>query len=100
VSPSTTFQMTPESKPASVELAVHRWLETWCCQGQLGVIVRALDADDLFTSGALRRDIEVLTAHPEIGWCVSPVAGPAPDRAAPEPTNARKRGTAGISLEP
>jgi glycosyltransferase involved in cell wall biosynthesis len=37
-----------------------------------GVIVRTLDADDVFTMGALRRDIETLSTHPEIGWCVSP----------------------------
>ena len=34
--------------------------------------VRAVDADDLLPEGALWRDIEALTAHPEVGWCVSP----------------------------
>jgi len=37
-----------------------------------GVLCRAVDADDLLTERALWRDIEVLAAHPEIGWCVSP----------------------------
>lgn len=37
-----------------------------------GELVRAVDADDVLPPGALRRDIEVLTAHREIGWCVSP----------------------------
>jgi glycosyltransferase involved in cell wall biosynthesis len=44
-----------------------------------GVVVRALDADDLLTSGALRRDIEALAAHPEISWCVSPGVDLHPD---------------------
>jgi hypothetical protein len=37
-----------------------------------GVLVRALDADDLLPAGALARDITTLTSHPEVGWCVSP----------------------------
>lgn len=37
-----------------------------------GELVRTVDADDVLPLGALRRDIEVLTAHPELGWCVSP----------------------------
>lgn len=36
-----------------------------------GVLTRALDADDVLTPGALSRDIETLTRHPEAGWCVS-----------------------------
>ncbi|WP_331735535.1 glycosyltransferase (plasmid) [Streptomyces althioticus] len=36
-----------------------------------GEVVRALDADDLLTPGALARDIQTLEAHPDIGWCVS-----------------------------
>lgn len=36
-----------------------------------GELVRPLDADDLLTEGALLRDIETLTEHPEIGWVVS-----------------------------
>ncbi|MFK4123535.1 glycosyltransferase family 2 protein [Streptomyces longwoodensis] len=36
-----------------------------------GEVVRALDADDLLTPGALARDIETLEAHPGIGWCIS-----------------------------
>src|SRR5579875_1888078 len=37
-----------------------------------GVLVRALDADDILTELALYRDITTLTEHPGIGWCVSP----------------------------
>lgn len=37
-----------------------------------GVLVRALDADDVLTDGALARDVETLVGHPELGWCVSP----------------------------
>ena len=37
-----------------------------------GVIVRALDADDLLTDGALLRDVQTLQEHPDIGWCLSP----------------------------
>lgn len=38
-----------------------------------GDLIRAVDADDVLTDGALFRDIEVLTRYPELGWCVSPV---------------------------
>ena len=44
-----------------------------------GVIVRALDADDLLTDGALLRDIETLREHPDIGWCFSPTTNLLPD---------------------
>ncbi|MGH3320233.1 MAG: glycosyltransferase family 2 protein [Streptosporangiaceae bacterium] len=44
-----------------------------------GVLARALDADDVLTGGALARDIETLTEHPELGWCVSPVLNVSPD---------------------
>lgn len=44
-----------------------------------GVIVRALDADDLLTDGALLRDIEALREHPEVGWCLSPTTDLLPD---------------------
>lgn len=37
-----------------------------------GELLRAVDADDVLTPGALWRDIEVLSTHPEIAWCVSP----------------------------
>lgn len=36
-----------------------------------GVLTRALDADDVLTPGALWRDIETLSTHPHLGWCVS-----------------------------
>lgn len=36
-----------------------------------GSLVRALDADDLLTDGALARDILELEGHPDIGWCIS-----------------------------
>lgn len=35
-------------------------------------LVRALDADDILTEGALARDIATLTEHTEFAWCVSP----------------------------
>lgn len=44
-----------------------------------GVLTRALDADDLLAPGALQRDIETITAHPHIGWCVSACLDLAPD---------------------
>lgn len=37
-----------------------------------GMLVRALDADDMLTDQALDRDITVLTGQPDIAWCVSP----------------------------
>ncbi len=36
-----------------------------------GELVRALDADDLFTAGALAREITAMGDHPDMGWCVS-----------------------------
>ncbi|MFH8797563.1 glycosyltransferase family 2 protein [Streptomyces sp. NPDC017941] len=36
-----------------------------------GSIVRALDADDLFTPGALSREIAALDEDPSLGWCIS-----------------------------
>jgi glycosyltransferase involved in cell wall biosynthesis len=44
-----------------------------------GVVVRALDADDLLTDGALLRDLEALREHPEVGWCLSPTTDLLPD---------------------
>ncbi|MBZ6093406.1 glycosyltransferase [Streptomyces olivaceus] len=44
-----------------------------------GTIVRALDADDLLTDGALQRDIEELARHPSAGWCVSGALDLLPD---------------------
>ncbi|MCN9241184.1 glycosyltransferase family 2 protein [Streptomyces sp. RY43-2] len=44
-----------------------------------GSVVRALDADDLLTEGALQRDIEELTTHPHAGWCVSGALDLLPD---------------------
>jgi glycosyltransferase involved in cell wall biosynthesis len=37
-----------------------------------GALVRAVDADDMLPAGALAQDVETLTSHPEVGWCVSP----------------------------
>ena len=36
-----------------------------------GSLVKVLDADDLLTAGALRRDLDVLTRYPDIGWTTS-----------------------------
>ncbi|MFF2549211.1 glycosyltransferase family 2 protein [Kitasatospora sp. NPDC058063] len=44
-----------------------------------GSLVRALDADDMLPAGALRRGIEALTEHPEIGWAVSSALDLLPD---------------------
>lgn len=44
-----------------------------------GILVRALDADDLLTEGALIRDISTLTEHPDIAWCLSPTLDLLPD---------------------
>ena len=43
-----------------------------------GTFVRALDADDMLTPGALARDVEVLTTQP-VGWVVSPARDLMPD---------------------
>lgn len=44
-----------------------------------GLLVRALDADDLLPDGALYRDITALTQHSDIAWCVSPAVDLLPD---------------------
>ncbi|MGK4586039.1 glycosyltransferase family 2 protein [Kitasatospora sp. HPMI-4] len=44
-----------------------------------GELVKVLDADDLLPDGALARDIEVMEAHPTIGWTVSRVLDLMPD---------------------
>lgn len=44
-----------------------------------GTFVRALDADDILTEGALARDIATLTEHTELAWCVSPTLDLTPD---------------------
>lgn len=44
-----------------------------------GELVKVLDADDVLPAGALARDIEVLEAHPSIGWTVCKVLDLMPD---------------------
>jgi hypothetical protein len=44
-----------------------------------GDLVKVLDADDMLTSGALKRDINVLTRLPDIGWATSRVIDLLPD---------------------
>ncbi|MEU3188666.1 glycosyltransferase [Streptomyces sp. NPDC006923] len=44
-----------------------------------GDLVRALDADDLLTPGALARDISAMEEHPDIGWCISSCLDLLPD---------------------
>lgn len=44
-----------------------------------GELVKVLDADDILTSGALARDIEVMETHPSVGWTVCKVVDLMPD---------------------
>ena len=44
-----------------------------------GNLVKVLDGDDMLTDGALQRDIDVLTAFPDIGWTTSRVIDLLPD---------------------
>ncbi|MYY83400.1 MULTISPECIES: glycosyltransferase family A protein [unclassified Streptomyces] len=44
-----------------------------------GELVKVLDADDVLPAGALARDIEVLEAHPSVGWTVCKVLDLMPD---------------------
>jgi hypothetical protein len=44
-----------------------------------GDLVRALDADDLLSDGALARDIAVLEGAPDVAWCVSAALDLLPD---------------------
>lgn len=38
-----------------------------------GAYIRTLDSDDQLTAGALAREIDVLTSHPEVGWTTAAV---------------------------
>lgn len=44
-----------------------------------GSLIKVLDADDMLTSGALERDVSVLTEHPEVSWTTSRVLDLLPD---------------------
>ncbi|WP_409234766.1 glycosyltransferase family 2 protein [Streptomyces sp. PA5.6] len=44
-----------------------------------GELVKVLDADDVLPAGALARDIEVMEAHPSVGWTVCKVLDLMPD---------------------
>ena len=44
-----------------------------------GEFIKVLDADDQLEPGALARDIEVLTSHPQVGWTTSRVLDLLPD---------------------
>jgi glycosyltransferase involved in cell wall biosynthesis len=44
-----------------------------------GELVKNLDQDDVLTPGVLARDIEVMTANPEVGWTTSRVLDLLPD---------------------
>ncbi|MFI6158182.1 glycosyltransferase [Kitasatospora sp. NPDC051170] len=45
----------------------------------IGSLVRALDADDMLPAGALARAIDVMTKHPQLGWCVGACLDLLPD---------------------
>ncbi|MFD5829221.1 glycosyltransferase [Lentzea sp. NPDC060358] len=58
-----SFSSSPPSGPAGARnVALAR---------SSGEFVRNLDADDLLLDGALTRDVEVLLAHPGVGWVTS-----------------------------
>lgn len=44
-----------------------------------GALLRVLDADDQLTPGALAREIDALTSHPDVGWTTSSVLDLMPD---------------------
>lgn len=52
---------------------------TMALERATGVLTRTLDSDDLLTPGALRRDIDTITANRDIGWCVSACLDLMPD---------------------
>lgn len=55
-----------------------------------GSLVRVLDADDVLTPGALRRDVATMVERPRVGWCVSRVLDLLPDGTTAEfPDNPR-----------
>ncbi|ROO50808.1 glycosyl transferase family 2 [Micromonospora sp. Llam0] len=44
-----------------------------------GELVKALDADDMLTPGALAREIAILSAYPEVGWTTTSTVDLLPD---------------------
>ena len=44
-----------------------------CLSRATGELIKVLDSDDQLTPGTLARDIDVLMAHPEIGWTTARV---------------------------
>jgi glycosyltransferase involved in cell wall biosynthesis len=44
-----------------------------------GELIKALDADDVLTPGALARDITAMREHPEVGWTTSSASDLLPD---------------------
>lgn len=62
----------PRVSPGSAKRGLAAVARTLALGRAEGVLVRALDADDVLLPGALARDIEALVNRPELGWCVSP----------------------------
>jgi glycosyltransferase involved in cell wall biosynthesis len=50
-----------------------------CLSRAVGELIKVLDSDDQLTPGTLAREIDVLTAYPDIGWTTARVLDLLPD---------------------
>ncbi len=77
------FELLPEDDPRiSMATGPHAYpagARTLALTRANGVLLRAVDADDVLPDLALGRDIETLLEHPEIGWCTSAALDLLPD---------------------
>lgn len=62
---------------------------TMCLSRAEGELIKVLDADDMLTPGALAREIDVMSKHPDVGWTTARVLDLLPDGS-----------TAGFELDP
>jgi len=52
---------------------------TMCLARASGELIKVMDADDMLTPGTLAREINVMTAHPDVGWTTCRVLDLHPD---------------------
>jgi glycosyltransferase involved in cell wall biosynthesis len=69
----------PRISPGSGRRAGEPTTRNLCLSRATGELIKVLDADDQLTSGALGREIEVLSTRPEIGWTTTSVLDLMPD---------------------
>jgi glycosyltransferase involved in cell wall biosynthesis len=58
----------PRISPGSGRRGGECVTRTMCLARANGELIKVLDADDMLTPGTLAREIDVMAAHPDIGW--------------------------------